>query len=138
MICIITFSPRNAFNSSTIVSKLRPFYIAYLFVSITMILRNSFIPVTVWIMSKCVEPWSRSTSASVSKVYSFWYRLFFILPFPFLSGIGFFLLCFFVLVLRDTALFWFVLFSSDRAFTFSFFRFVFDHWVVLLFLGIFG
>ena len=45
--------------------------VAYLFVSVTMISRSSFIPVTVWNMPKGVKPWSRSTSTSASKVLSF-------------------------------------------------------------------
>ena len=46
-------------------------------------------------------------------------RLFFILPLPFLSRIGCFLLCF-VFILQGTS-FWFVLFSSDGALTFFIF-----------------
>ena len=54
-----------------IFSKLQPFCLVYLFVSVTIISRSSFIPVTVWNMSKIVEPWSRSTSISVAKIHSF-------------------------------------------------------------------
>ena len=71
MIPIIEFIPRNAFISSSVVSELQTFCAAYLFVSVTMIFRSSFIPVTVWNMSKGVMQWSRSTITSASKVHSF-------------------------------------------------------------------
>ena len=105
MIPIIKFISRSAFVSSSIVSKLRPFCVAYPFVSITIISRSSFISVTVWNMQNVVESWARSTSTSASKVHSFFViSLFFILRFLFLGRILFFLLCF-VLVLQDTTLF---------------------------------
>ena len=80
LIPIIKFIQRNPFISPSVVSKLQTFCVAYLFFFVTMICRSSFIPVTVWIMSKVVELWSRSTSTPASKVDSFYIICFFYLP----------------------------------------------------------
>ena len=101
-----------------IFSKLQPFCLAYLFASVTMISRSSFIPVTVWNMSKIVEPWSRSTSTSVAIIHSF-FAIGFFLSSHFYSLVVLFFF-FFILSLSCGTLpfFWFVLFSSDRALAF--------------------
>ena len=65
-------------------------------------------------------------------LFLFHHKFFFILPFPFLGRIGFFLLLFF-LRLAGTAL-WFVLFLSQEIDLFLF-CFFFDHRVLLLFFG---
>ena len=121
MIPIIRFISRNAFISSSVVSKLPPFCVAYIFVSVTMISRSSLIHVTVWNMSKDVELWPRSMSTSASLVHSF-----LVIGFSLSShfhSLTVFVFFFFVLSSSCGTLpfFWFVLFSYDEALTFFFF-----------------
>ena len=108
-------------------------YVAYLFLSVTMVSGTLFILVTVWNMSTGVEPWSGVMSTSSSKPhFLFRHRLLFILQFPFVCRIAFFLLCF--LSCQTLPFFWFVLLLLDWPFSF---RFAFNHQALLLFLGVF-
>ena len=83
-----------------------------------MTFRSSFIPATVWNMSKGVDTLSRLTSTSNSKVH-FFFAIGFCLSYRFHSS-------FFFFVLSSSCgtlpfFFWFLLFSSDGALTFFFF-----------------
>ena len=119
LIPMIKFIPRNAFISSSVVSKLQPLCVAYLFVLVTMISRGSFIPVTVWNMSKSVESNQDRWVPLPLKYNPFCHSP--SLSFHFHS---FVLLVFFFLVLSSSyetlPFFWFMLFLSDGALTFSF------------------
>ena len=136
MMPIIKFIPTNAFITSFVVSKLQVFCIAYMFVFVTMISRSLFIPVTVWNMPKGVEPWSRSTNISASKLHSF-FVIGFSLSSHFHSSVLFFFLCF-VFVLRNTTFFLVFVVLFGWSLELFLFRFVFDHRAFLLFVGIFG
>ena len=78
MIPIVKFIPRNAFISSSVVSKLQPFCAAYLFVSITMISISSFIPVTIWNMSKGLDE-------AMIKIYEYLFEFLFFIGFSLFS-----------------------------------------------------
>ena len=136
MIYIITFTTRNGFISSSVVPQLWPFCVSYLFVFVTKISIGSFIPVTIWNISKGVEPWSRLMSSSASKVH-FFFVIGFSLSSHFHSLVA---LIFFFFVL---SLFWgtlpffcFALFLSNGAVTFFFFILIIELcFGLLVFLG---
>ena len=114
----------------------RTFLRMALFVSVT-ISRSSFIPTTVWNMSKGVEPWSRSISTSTSKVNSF-FVIGFSLSSHFHSSIVLFFFFFLSSHCGTLPFLWFALFSSDGALTFFFFvvSLIIELWFhFLVFLG---
>ena len=86
-----------------------------------MISRCSFIPVTVWNISKGIEPWYKSTSISASKLHSF-FVIGFSLSSHFHSSV---VLVFFFFILSSSygtlPFFWFVLFWLNGVLTFFFF-----------------